>query len=186
MSCVLHSVYLRNWLVCYWLLSSQFASVIHKDLSSCPISLSVLSQFGLNKLYSNTDCHLMSSIYFHLHSFEMYLLSFTTCSFKMFIHGLCWWYSRWVSACQCRRHRFNPWSGKIPHAEEQLKPICYTYWTHTREPMSHSFWAWVPGTCVLQQEKPLQWEAHAWQRREAPAATREGPSAATKIACNQK
>ena len=24
------------------------------------------------------------------------------------------------SACQCRRHRFDPRSGKIPHAEEQL------------------------------------------------------------------
>ena len=25
-------------------------------------------------------------------------------------------------ACQCRRHRFNPWSEKIPHAVEQLSP----------------------------------------------------------------
>ena len=26
------------------------------------------------------------------------------------------------SACQCRRHGFDPWSGKIPHALEQLTP----------------------------------------------------------------
>uniref|UniRef100_A0A8C0HW83 Large ribosomal subunit protein uL29 n=1 Tax=Balaenoptera musculus TaxID=9771 RepID=A0A8C0HW83_BALMU len=26
------------------------------------------------------------------------------------------------SACQCRGHGFEPWSGKIPHAEEQLGP----------------------------------------------------------------
>ena len=24
------------------------------------------------------------------------------------------------STCQCRRHRFNPWSGKIPHIVQQL------------------------------------------------------------------
>ena len=33
------------------------------------------------------------------------------------------WASRWLrgkeSACQCRRHRFNPWSGNISHATEQ-------------------------------------------------------------------
>ena len=26
------------------------------------------------------------------------------------------------SACQFRGHRFNPWSGKIPHPVEQLSP----------------------------------------------------------------
>ena len=26
------------------------------------------------------------------------------------------------SACQCRGHGFEPWSGKIPHAAEQLSP----------------------------------------------------------------
>ena len=30
------------------------------------------------------------------------------------------------SACQCRRHRFHPWSGKIPHAAEQLSPSTAT------------------------------------------------------------
>ena len=27
------------------------------------------------------------------------------------------------SACQRRGHRFNPWSGKIPHAVKQLTPV---------------------------------------------------------------
>ena len=37
------------------------------------------------------------------------------------IHGgLPWWRSGWESACQCRAHGFEPWSGKIPHAMEQL------------------------------------------------------------------
>ena len=36
--------------------------------------------------------------------------------------GLLWWRSGWESACQCRGHGFEPWSGKIPHAAEQLSP----------------------------------------------------------------
>ena len=30
------------------------------------------------------------------------------------------------SACQCRGHRFEPWSGKIPHATEQLSSCATT------------------------------------------------------------
>ena len=30
------------------------------------------------------------------------------------------------SACQCRGHRFDPWSRKIPHAAEQLSPCAGT------------------------------------------------------------
>ena len=36
------------------------------------------------------------------------------------IGGLPWWCSGLESACQCRGHRFEPWSWKIPHAAEQL------------------------------------------------------------------
>ena len=31
-----------------------------------------------------------------------------------------WWHRRQESAGQCRGHRFDPWSGKIPHASEKL------------------------------------------------------------------
>ena len=34
--------------------------------------------------------------------------------------GLPWWRSGWESACQCRGCGFAPWSGRIPHAVEQL------------------------------------------------------------------
>ena len=44
--------------------------------------------------------------------------------------GLPWWRTGWESACQCRGHRFEPWSGKIPHAAEQLDP-----WATTTEPV---------------------------------------------------
>ena len=40
--------------------------------------------------------------------------------------GLPWWCSGQESACQCRGHRFEPWSGKIPHAVEQLSPCATT------------------------------------------------------------
>ena len=43
--------------------------------------------------------------------------------------GLPWWRSGWESACQCRGHGFEPWSGKIPHATEQLGP-----WATITEP----------------------------------------------------
>ena len=46
--------------------------------------------------------------------------------------GLPWWLSGKESDCQCRRHRFNPWSGKIRHAVEQLS-LCTT----TSEPVLH-------------------------------------------------
>ena len=40
--------------------------------------------------------------------------------------GLPWWRSGYESACQCRGHGFEPWSGKIPHAAEQLSPCATT------------------------------------------------------------
>ena len=42
--------------------------------------------------------------------------------FKRMILGLPWWRSGWESACQCRGHGFEPWSGKIPRAAERLGP----------------------------------------------------------------
>ena len=36
-----------------------------------------------------------------------------------------WWLSGEESACQCRRHGFGPWSGKIPPATGQLS-LCTT------------------------------------------------------------
>ena len=50
--------------------------------------------------------------------------------------GLPWWRSGWESACQCRGHGFEPWSGKIPHAAEQLAP-----WVTITEPACHNYWS---------------------------------------------
>ena len=32
-----------------------------------------------------------------------------------------------ASACQCRGHRFDPWSGKIPHARGATKLLRHNY-----------------------------------------------------------
>ena len=50
--------------------------------------------------------------------------------YKILRMWLCWWLSGKKSACQCRRHRFDPWSRKNPHIEEQLS-LC----TVTIEPV---------------------------------------------------
>ena len=44
---------------------------------------------------------------------------------KYHAKGLPWWYCGWESACHHRGHRFDLWSGKIPHASEQLS-LCAT------------------------------------------------------------
>ena len=58
--------------------------------------------------------------------------------------GFPWWLGGEESACQCRRHRFDPWSEKIPYAPEQLSPCTTTIepvlWSSgdaTAEPMLH-------------------------------------------------
>ena len=40
------------------------------------------------------------------------------------IMGLPWWLSSKESACQCRRHGFDPWVGKIPWSRKwQPTPV---------------------------------------------------------------
>ena len=40
------------------------------------------------------------------------------------------WPSGKETTSQCRRHEFDPWSGKIPHAQEQLSPCTTTFEVH--------------------------------------------------------
>ena len=61
---------------------------------------------------------------------------------------LLWWLRSKESACQCRRHEFNPWSRKIPHAAEQLTSCAITTESvfHSRGATSsvttcHSYWS---------------------------------------------
>ena len=85
------------------------------------------------------------------------------------IVGLPWWCSGWESACQCRGHGFEPWSGKIPHAVEQLGP-----WATTTEP--------VRLEPVLRSKRGCDSERPAHHDEEWPplAATRGSPRTETK------
>ena len=71
-----------------------------------------------------------------------------------------------------------------PTCRRATKPVCHNYWACALEPASHNYWAHVPqllsprattteahvpSAHAPQQEKPPQWEAHAPQRRVAPA-----------------
>ena len=89
--------------------------------------------------------------------------------------GLPWWRSGWESACQCRGHRFEPWSGKIPHAEEQLGP-----WATITEPARLE--------PVLRNKRGRESERPAHHDEEWPplAATRESPRTETKTQHSQK
>ena len=56
----------------------------------------------------------------------------------------------------CRGRGFDPWSGKTPHAAEQLDP-----WATPLTPCAASTEAQALGTRALRQESPGQWAACA-------------------------
>ena len=89
--------------------------------------------------------------------------------------GLPWWRSGWESACQCRGHGFEPWSGKIPHAAEQLSPC-----TTTTEPAHLEL--------VLCNKRGRDSERPTHRDEEWPplAATRESPRTETETQHSQK
>ena len=58
--------------------------------------------------------------------------------------GLSWQLSGKESACQYRRHGFDPWFRKMPHASEQLSLS-----TPTTEPVP-----WSPGTATTEAQAP--------------------------------
>ena len=89
--------------------------------------------------------------------------------------GLPWWRSGWESACQCRGHGFEPWSGKIPHATEQLS-LCTT----TTEPAHLE--------PVLRNKRGRDSERPAHRNEEWPplAATGESPRTETKTQHSHK
>ena len=82
--------------------------------------------------------------------------------------GLPWWLSGKEPTWQCRRHRFDPWSGKIPYVSGQVSP-----WATTTEPVLWSLGpATTESTCprasAPQQEKLLQQEALAPEAENSP------------------
>ena len=94
---------------------------------------------------------------------------------KIFYLGLPWWRSGWESACQCRAHGFEPWSGKIPHAAEQLSP-----WATITEP------AHLEPVLRNGRGRDSERPAHRDEERPPLAATGESPRTETKTQHSQK
>ena len=91
------------------------------------------------------------------------------------VMGASWWRSGWESACRCRGHGFEPWSGKIPHGTEQLG-----LWATTTQPARLE-----PVLCNKRgcdSERPTH-HHEAWPPL---AATRESPRTETKTQRSQK
>ena len=97
------------------------------------------------------------------------------CDVNIRLIGLPWWRSGWESACQRRGHGFEPWSGKIPRAAEQLGP-----WATITEPARLE--------PVLRNKRGRDSERPAHRDEEWPplAATRESPRSETKTQYSHK
>ena len=118
-------------------------------------------------------------LFYHCDSCDSFPLQVVLCAshfllIKTYL-GLPWWRSGWGSACQCREHRFEPWSGKIPHAAEQLGP-----WATITEPTRLE--------PVLRNKRGRDSERSAHHNEEWPplATTRESPRTETKTQHSHK
>lgn len=94
-----------------------------------------------------------------------------------------WWLCHKEFTCQCRGYRFDPWPGKIPHAEEQLSPWATTpelcsraQQLHLLSPHATSTAARVPWSLCATREAATQ-SLHATTREQPPlTVTREEPT----------
>ena len=115
--------------------------------------------------------HIQTHMYIYLSVFKATVI----CPFKSKILGLPWWRSGWESASQCREHGFEPWSGKIPHAAEQLGP-----WATTTEP------ARLEPVLCNKRGRGSERPTHRDEEWPLLAATRESPRTETKTQHSQK
>ena len=84
----------------------------------------------------------------------------------------CWSSDGYEAACQCEGHGFDPRSGKIPHAAEQLSPR-----TQLLSLCAATAEACVPRAHAPQQEKPLRGgcEEPAHRNWKKPTDSNEDP-----------
>ena len=90
--------------------------------------------------------------------------------------SLPWWLSRKEPTCQCSRHGFHIWPGKMPHAEEQQarEPQPLSMCSRAQELQLRKPHAPEPRVCYKRSccnEKPT----HPQLKTSPPAATREEP-----------
>ena len=108
-------------------------------------------------------------------TFETFKLHSRKVCYKNNRWGLPWWRSGWESACQCRAHRFGPWSGRIPHAAERLGP-----WTTITEP------ACLEPVLRNKRGRDSEGPAHCDEEWSPLATTRESPRTETKTQHSHK
>ena len=89
--------------------------------------------------------------------------------------GFPWWRSGWESACRCGGHGFEPWSGKIPHAVEQLGP-----WATTTEP------AHLEPVLLNKRGRDSERPTHRDEEWPPLATTRESPCTVMKTQHSHK
>ena len=107
-------------------------------------------------------CSLFLCIYQNTYTLlHLWAYKFAVIYIKSPALGLPWWSRSEESACQCRRHGFHSWSGRISYASEQ-RSLCNAA-TEACVPRAHS----------LQQEKRPQWEACTPQLESSPCLPRE-------------
>ena len=163
------------------MLSKYFKTITLKDHQTINLvrGLTPLSCFYCKSLkYLLLYYLLLTSPTHHHHPFLnsscSWLIWHFSFQFKI-IWGLPWWRSGWESACQCRGHGFEPWSGKIPHAAERLG-----LWATTTEPARLE--------PVLRNKRGRDSERSAHRDEEWPplASTGESPRTETKTQHSHK
>ncbi|KAG5201875.1 hypothetical protein JEQ12_004638 [Ovis aries] len=106
------------------------------------------------------------------------------------ISGLPWWLSGKESACQCRRHEFDPQSEKIPHGMGQLSPCTTAIEPVIKSPGAATTEPTCPRACSPQREAIAvrSREAYAAQLKSSPCPTQPEKSlrAAMKTQHSQK
>ena len=93
---------------------------------------------------------------------------------KCYNEGLPWWLSGKESSCRYRRYMFDSWSGKIPHAAEQLspraktsEPVLNSLGPTATEPTCCNYWALLAIEPVLcnqrnhRNKKPVRHNSRA-------------------------
>ena len=166
LSCKLYLLW-SHWIPHFFF--STLGDIRHHLSSFLPVSWFGISLKAVR--WSNIGAHLVYLSHLKNHCL---LLPSVQC-FKSYWFGLPWWHNGWESACQCRGHGFEPWSGNIPHATEQLGP-----WATTTEP------ARLEPVLCNKRGRDSERPAHHDEEWPPLAATREGPSTETKTQHSHK
>ena len=99
------------------------------------------------------------------------------------------WLSGKESACQCKEHRSNPCSEKIPHATEQLRP-CTTMTMSCLKiflsPRSRAHEAQLISLCASATETHMPWSPRSATRDTPSMRSLSTTTKSSSTLCNQR